>query len=111
MIRMTNKYERNIAKTEIKLGEDSFIMGPIPWSAMPEFMELSGKMSKLKENESALSVLIKEDYETMFNIILEAVKVNEDSDKEEQLKGIITSNFNAFFDGLQKLVLTNDGNK
>jgi len=108
---MTNKYDRNIAKTTIKLGEDEFIMGPILWESMPQFMELSGKMSKLKDEESALSVLTKDDYTTMFNIILDAVKVNEDDDKEEQLKGIITSNFNAFFDGLQNLVKTNDGNK
>lgn len=107
-----NKYERNIAKTSIKLGEDEFVMGPIPWEHMPAFISISTKASKLKEDENPLSALSQDDFKTMFDIILESLKVNEDDDKEDELKGIITSNFSVFFEGLMDLVNKNDaGNK
>ena len=105
---MSNKYERNIAKTSIKLGEDEFVMGPIPWEHMPSFIAISAKISKNKDDENTLSALDKDDFSTMFDIILDALKANEDADKEDMLKGIITSNFSVFFEGLMDLVNKND---
>ena len=109
----SNKYERNLLKTTVKINNDEFIMGPLPWEYMPDFMEFSAKIANAKDDENPLSKLNKEDFKTMFNLILEAIRMNDPDSDEELMKQVITSNFNTFLeDGLFKLVnVANDRTK